>query len=59
VGELKLKELRARATKQLGERFDLREFHTQVLTDGALPLDVLETKIDRWIAEQQASPARS
>jgi uncharacterized protein (DUF885 family) len=30
-----------------------------VLTDGALPLDVLETKIDRWIAEQQASPARS
>jgi uncharacterized protein (DUF885 family) len=59
VGELKLKELRARATKQLGERFDLREFHTRVLTDGALPLDVLETKIDRWIAEQQASPARS
>jgi uncharacterized protein (DUF885 family) len=59
VGELKLKELRARATKQLGGRFDLREFHTQVLTDGALPLDVLESKVDRWIAEQQASPARS
>jgi uncharacterized protein (DUF885 family) len=51
VGELKLKELRARATERLGERFDLREFHTQVLTDGALPLDVLEAKIDRWIAQ--------
>jgi uncharacterized protein (DUF885 family) len=59
VGALKLKELRARATEQLGDRFDLREFHTQVLTDGALPLDVLDAKIDRWIAEQKGSPARS
>jgi uncharacterized protein (DUF885 family) len=55
VGELKLKELRARGAERLGERFDLREFHTQVLTDGALPLDVLETKIDRWIAEKGGS----
>ena len=53
VGELKLKELRARAAQRLGERFDLRDFHTQVLIDGALPLDVLEAKIDRWIAEQE------
>lgn len=51
VGELKLKELRARAASRLGERFDLREFHTQILTDGALPLDVLDAKIDRWIAQ--------
>ncbi len=53
VGELKLKELRARAAERLGERFDIREFHTEVLTDGALPLDVLEAKIDRWIAERR------
>jgi uncharacterized protein (DUF885 family) len=52
VGELKLKELRARAAGRLGDRFDLRDFHTQVLTDGALPLDVLDAKIDRWIAQQ-------
>jgi uncharacterized protein (DUF885 family) len=51
VGELKLKQLRVRAAERLGERFDLREFHTQLLTDGALPLDVLEAKIDRWIAD--------
>ncbi len=55
VGELKLKELRARAMGKLGERFDLKEFHTQVLTDGALPLDVLEAKIDRWIAKPRVA----
>lgn len=49
TGELKLKELRARSAKALGPRFDIREFHTQVLSDGQLPLDVLEAKIDRWI----------
>lgn len=53
TGELKLKELRARASAQLGARFDIRDFHTQVLTDGQLPLDVLEAKIDRWIAAQK------
>ena len=53
MGELKLKELRARGAARLGEKFDVREFHTQVLTDGQLPLDVLEAKIDRWIAEQK------
>lgn len=53
VGELKLKELRARATRGLGEAFDVREFHTLVLTDGALPLDVLEAKVERWIAQRR------
>ena len=53
IGELKLQELRQRAEKHLGERFDIRGFHAEVLRDGALPLDVLEMKIDRWIAAQQ------
>jgi len=59
TGELKLKELRARAAEALGDKFDIREFHTQVLTDGQLPLDVLEAKIDRWIEQSKgaATPA--
>ena len=55
VGELKIKELRERARARLGPKFDVREFHTQVLVDGALPLDVLEDKIDRWIAARQTT----
>lgn len=50
IGELKLKELRARAETVLGERFDLRAFHAEVLESGSLPLAVLEAKIERWIA---------
>lgn len=54
IGELKIRELRTRAEKELGDRFDVRAFHTQVLEDGALPLDVLEAKIDRWLASQRS-----
>jgi uncharacterized protein (DUF885 family) len=46
---LKIRELRTRAETRLGDKFDLKEFHNQILLDGALPLDVLETKINRWI----------
>jgi uncharacterized protein (DUF885 family) len=54
LGQLKILELRARAEKALGDRFDIREFHEQVLMTGALPLTVLESKIDRWIASERA-----
>lgn len=50
IGELKLIELRRRAEAALGPRFDIKAFHSEVLKDGSLPLDVLEAKIDRWIA---------
>lgn len=53
VGELKLLELRERARQQLGARFDIRAFHAQVLGDGNLPLAMLESKIDGWIAAQR------
>ena len=55
TGRLKIQELRERAERELGPKFDIREFHAQVLMTGALPLAVLEAKIDRWIAEKKAS----
>lgn len=53
IGQLKIRELRTRAEEVLGENFDVREFHNEVLTSGALPLNVLEDKIDRWIARKK------
>ena len=49
VGELKIIELRERAKKKLGNKFDIKEFHDEVLKDGCLPLIILETKINQWI----------
>jgi uncharacterized protein (DUF885 family) len=53
TGQLKILELRDRAKKALGDKFDLRAFHDQVLDAGALPLDVLSDRIDAWIAAQK------
>ncbi|MEU7529510.1 DUF885 domain-containing protein [Saccharothrix sp. NPDC042600] len=50
VGRLRIEELRARAERALGARFDIRDFHHRVLADGAVPLDTLTTVVDRWIA---------
>ncbi|HMD81787.1 MAG TPA: DUF885 domain-containing protein, partial [Anaerolineales bacterium] len=53
IGQLKIRELRDRAEKKLGDKFDVREFHNKVLLTGAVPLDVLEQTIDRWIAQKK------
>ena len=52
IGQLKISELRSRAQERLGRRFNVKEFHSLVLQDGALPLDVLEAKVNRWILRQ-------
>ncbi len=54
VGALTIQRLRAKAEAELGPKFDIREFHAQVLNTGALPLQILEQKIDRWIAAKKA-----
>jgi uncharacterized protein (DUF885 family) len=53
LGALKIKELRARASKELGARFDVRKFHNAILDDGPLPLDLLEKRMSEWIADQR------
>ena len=53
MGSLKITELRERARRELGPRFDIRAFHDEVLGAGALPLDVLEQRIDGWVARMK------
>jgi uncharacterized protein (DUF885 family) len=53
VGDLRIQALRKKAEAALGPKFDLRDFHREVLSDGAVPMDVLEAKIDRWIAARK------
>jgi len=54
LGELKIRELRAKAEQDLGSKFDLRRFHDAVLDQGAVPLDALEAQINAWIATEKA-----
>ena len=53
LGQLKIRELRDRAQKELGPKFDLRKFHDEMLNGGTLPLDMLDARTDKWIAEQK------
>jgi uncharacterized protein (DUF885 family) len=53
IGEIKIRELRARAEKTLGAKFDIRAFHDEVLAHGSVPLSVLESAVDRWITAQE------
>ncbi|MFZ3484827.1 DUF885 domain-containing protein [Sphingomonas sp. 3-13AW] len=53
IGQLKILELRAEAERALGDKIDLKEFHAQVLMTGSLPMNILEQKIDRWIASKR------
>jgi uncharacterized protein (DUF885 family) len=57
MGQLKIRELRERAKKELGPRFDLKAFHDEILNGGALPLDLLEERVDGWIKAQPAPKA--
>jgi len=55
LGQLKIRELRDRAQKELGPKFDIRKFHDEILDGGTLPLDLLEARTDKWIASQKAN----
>jgi uncharacterized protein (DUF885 family) len=55
LGQIKIRELRSFAEKALGDKFDVRQFHTQVLIDGSLPMPTLESKIKRWVEEVKVS----
>lgn len=54
LGQLKFRELRERAKRELGKKFDIRSFHDEMLDGGTLPLDMLEARTDKWIAQQKS-----
>lgn len=55
IGQLKFRELRERAQKELGAKFDIRKFHDEMLNGGSMPLDLLDTRTETWIAAQKAA----
>lgn len=57
IGQLKIRELRTQAEQELGERFEVRAFHDAVVDQGALPLDILEARVKRWVAQQKTRTA--
>ncbi len=59
LGQLKIRELRERAKQQLGPHFDIKAFHDEILNAGSLPLDVLEARVNRWLAGQLPATAKS
>jgi uncharacterized protein (DUF885 family) len=59
IGQLKILELRKRAQDQLGDKFDIRAFHDEILSGGALPLDVLDSRTNSWIASVKSGKAAS
>ena len=52
MGQLKIRELRDRAKEKLGTSFDIKAFHDEILSGGAMPLDLLDARVDRWIKTQ-------
>ena len=52
IGQLKISQIRKKAEEALGQKFDIRAFHDEILKEGALPLDILETKMNVWINQQ-------
>jgi len=57
IGEIRLRGIRSRAERELGDRFDVRRFHDALLLDGPLPMALLDERMNRWIAEEKARPA--
>lgn len=57
IGNIRIRELRAKAERELGTKFDLRRFHDAVLLQGSVPLDVLERQVEEWIAGEKNSPS--
>ena len=54
VGMIRIQELRRKAEAELGDRFDIKGFHDTILGGGAMPLDLLERRVDHWIAQRKA-----
>ena len=58
LGQLKIRELRGRATQELGPKFNVKAFHDEILNGGVLPLDLLDSRTNSWIKEQKHAPAK-